>query len=265
MGGLDRRGLRATFTEDAELYDRVRPGYPLALFDDLAELASVGPHCRVLEIGCGTGQATVPLARRGWRVVAVELGPEMASVARRKLAAFPTVQVVTSAFEDWPLPMEPFDLVFAATAFHWVDPDVRICKAAAALQIGSHLATVRTHHIAGGSTRFFAEVQACYERFDPSTTPGLRLPSTVEIPFDNPELDRSGLFSACEFRRYEWEVSYSTTHYLDLLNTYSGHRALDPTSRAALLDCIGQLIDASFGGRITKRYLTELRVAARTV
>jgi protein-L-isoaspartate O-methyltransferase len=92
MGDLDRRGLRATFTEDAELYDRVRPGYPLALFDDLAELANVGPHCRVLEIGCGTGQATVPLARRGWRVVAVELGPQMASVARRKLAAFPTVQ-----------------------------------------------------------------------------------------------------------------------------------------------------------------------------
>jgi hypothetical protein len=91
----------------------------------------------------------------------------------------------------------------------------------------------------------------------PSTPPGLRLPSTVELPLDNAELDRSGLFSSSEFRRYEWEVSYSTTHYLDLLNTYSGHRSLDPTSRAALLDWIGQLIDARFGGRITKRYLAR--------
>jgi hypothetical protein len=112
----------------------------------------------------------------------------MAAVARRNLVAFPTVQVVTSAFEDRPLPMKPFDLVFAATAFPWVDPDVRVRKAAAALRVGGYLATVQTHHVAGGSTRFFAEVQACYERFDPSTPPGLRLPSTSPILF----IDRRG-------------------------------------------------------------------------
>ena len=89
-----------------------------ALFDDLGGLTSVGPDCHVLEIGCGTGQATAPLAQRGGRVVAVELGPVMAAVARRNLAAFPTVQVVTSAFEDWPLPIEPFDLVFAGVSIN---------------------------------------------------------------------------------------------------------------------------------------------------
>lgn len=68
--------------------------------------------------GCGTGQATAPLAQRGGRVVAVELGPETAAVARRNLAAFPTVQVLTSAFEDWPLPIEPFDLVFAGVSIN---------------------------------------------------------------------------------------------------------------------------------------------------
>ena len=87
-----------------------------ALFDDLGGLTSVGPDCHVLEIGCGTGQATAPLAQRGGWVVAVELGPEMAADARRNLAAFPTVQVVTSAFEDWSLPIEPFDLVFAGVS-----------------------------------------------------------------------------------------------------------------------------------------------------
>ncbi|HET8788172.1 MAG TPA: rRNA adenine N-6-methyltransferase family protein, partial [Actinomycetes bacterium] len=70
----DRERLRSTFDQVADLYDRVRPGYPAALFDDLAELAGVGPGARVLEIGPGTGQATVPLAERGCRVVAVELG-----------------------------------------------------------------------------------------------------------------------------------------------------------------------------------------------
>src|SRR3712207_9472293 len=87
----DAKRLRAIFDEDAERYDRARPGYPPALFDDLAALAGIGPGCRVLEIGCGTGQATVPLAERGCEVVAVELGPQMAAVARRNLARFPAV------------------------------------------------------------------------------------------------------------------------------------------------------------------------------
>jgi hypothetical protein len=72
----------------------------------------------------------------------------VAAVARRRLARFPTVQVVTAAFEGWPWPAEPFDLVLAV------------------------------------------------------------------------------------FRRYEWERSYSTAGYRELLLTYSGHRALQPAAPA---------------------------------
>jgi hypothetical protein len=64
------------------------------------------------------------------------------------------------------------------------------------------------------------------------------------------------------FRRYEWELPYTTAGYLQVLLTYSGHRALDPAAKAGLLDCIANLIDGGYGGRITKRYLTELRVAS---
>ena len=85
MSSADRKRerLRVTFDQAAELYDRARPGYPPALFTDLAELAGIGPGCRVLEIGCGTGQATGPLAKRGCQVVAVELGAALAAAARR--------------------------------------------------------------------------------------------------------------------------------------------------------------------------------------
>ncbi|MBO0880309.1 MAG: class I SAM-dependent methyltransferase [Mycobacterium sp.] len=264
MADCDRRRLRTTFTEDAELYDRARPGYPPELFDDLAELTTVGKDCRVLEIGCGTAQATIPLARRGCQVVAVELGAQMADIARRNLAMFPAVRVATAAFEDWGLPDEPFDVVFAATAFHWIDPATRVQKAADALRIGGSLATITTHHIAGGSVDFFHEAQACYEKFDPATPVGLRLVPAVEIPRDSTETDRSGRFGPALFRRYEWELSYSTGQYVELLNTYSGNRALDPAHRIPLLECIGKLIDGSYGGQITKRYLSELQVATRS-
>jgi SAM-dependent methyltransferase len=167
----DRERLRSTFDQAAELYDRVRPRYPPALFDDLAELTGIGPGSRVLEIGPGTGQATIPLAERGCQVVAVELGAHLAAVARRNLARFPAVEVVTAAFEAWPLPSEPFDLVLAATAFHWIDPAVRVDKAADALRPGGWLATIATHHVAGGDESFFAEAQDCYICWDPATPP----------------------------------------------------------------------------------------------
>ena len=258
----DRDLLRSTFDQDAERYDRARPGYPGALFHDLAELTSIGPGSRVLEIGPGTGQATRPLAERGCRVVAVELGAGLAALARRNLAGFPSVEVVNAAFEDWPLPAEPFDLVLAATAFHWIDPSVRVDKVADALRPGGFVATVATHHVAGGDESFFAEAQDCYVRFDPGTPAALTLEPATDIPTAHYGLDQSGRFGPATIRRYQWDWRYTTASYIDLLLTYSGHRALDPEAQRNLLDCIAQLIDSGYGGQITKRYLTELRVAA---
>jgi SAM-dependent methyltransferase len=259
----DNARLRITFDEDAELYDRVRPGYPYRMFDDLAQLAGVGPGCRVLEIGAGTGIATVPLAGRGCRITAVELGANMAAVAARKLAAYPDVEVVVADFEEWPLRPEPFDLVLVATAYHWLDPAARVGKVARALKPGGALAVVETHHIAGGDERFFADAQGCYERFDPATPPGLRLEPPAAIP-RNADTDASADFRPAVFRRYEWEYAYATHAYLDLLMSYSGHRALPAPERRNLLDCIAALIDGRHGGRITKRYLTQLWVAHRS-
>ncbi|GGT33608.1 class I SAM-dependent methyltransferase [Streptomyces chromofuscus] len=255
--------LSRTFDEDAELYDRARPGYPPELFDDLTEVAGIEPGCHVLEVGPGTGQATLPLAERGCRITAVELGADMAAVARRNLAGFAAVEIVTADFETWPLPQEPFDAVVSATAFHWIDPAVRMTKAADALRPGGALAVVATQHVAGGSAEFFVEVQECYERFDPATPPGLRLPSPQDVDTSDhaDEVARSGRFGPVVFRRYAWDLTYSTAEYLEVLRTYSGHRALPPEARDGLLECIAGLIDRRYGGRVTKRYLTELRVA----
>jgi SAM-dependent methyltransferase len=254
---------RRTFNEDPELYDRRRPGYPDELFDDLAALAHLGPGSRVLEIGSGSGKATVPLARLGYRVTAVELGAELAMVARRNLAEFRDAEIIVSTFEDWLLPAVAFDLVLFATSFHWIDPQVRVVKSAAALRPGGSLAIVSTHHVAGGTERFFVDVQRCYERFEPDTPPGLRLPPASQLPPDVDELTGSGLFGSARIRRYEWDQTYTTDEYIDVLMTYSGHRAMHDGPREQLLACTRDLIDRDHGGQITKRYMTQLAVADR--
>jgi SAM-dependent methyltransferase len=264
MTDTSRESLRATFGQDAELYDQCRPGYPDRVFDDLATLAGLDVDSRVLEIGCGTGQATLPVARLGCTIVAVELSPDMAAVARRNLAPFPSVIIVASAFEDWQPPTEAFDTVISATAFHWIDPNVRMRKAADLLRPDAALAVISTHHVAGGTDAFFADAQRCYERFDPTTPPGLRLSTGDETPDETAEFGQSGRFGPVEFRRYRWQHTYTTREYLNLLMTYSGPRAMTPQARSGLFTCIAHLIDNHHGGQITKQYMTRLAIAHKT-
>lgn len=255
MSTEDRLRTRARFDSVAAVYDRVRPGYPPALFTDLAELAGVGPGTRVLEIGCGTGQASVPIAALGADLLAVELGPRLAALAAAKIGAD---RVVTADFDTW-RPDTSFDVVFSATAFHWLDPATRLDRAADVLVPGGALATVTTHHVAGGTESFFAEVQAYYRRFEPGWRPH-GLPPADEVPYDTAVGDRFGKPVFC---RYQWTAGYHTADYLDLLRTYSTTLSLPGPAAAGLLRGIGQLIDGRYGGRISKRYLTELRVVRR--
>src|SRR6266581_5589476 len=94
----DREGLRQTFNQAAGSYQRARPDYPGELFDDLVTVAGLAPGDRLLEIGCATGKATFPLARRGFQVTCIELGADLAALARRNLDG-PGVEVIEGRFE----------------------------------------------------------------------------------------------------------------------------------------------------------------------
>jgi hypothetical protein len=110
---------------------------------------------------------------------------------------------------------------------------------------------------------FFDAVQGCYETWMPGTPTGLRLPAAASIASTTDELSAGGRFGSLVARRYEGDIAYSTDEYLELLCTYSNHLALSPTVRRGLLDCIRELIDGRFGGRVVKRYLWELAFAFR--
>jgi protein-L-isoaspartate O-methyltransferase len=263
LGPPADRSLRTTFNQVASTYGQARPNPPPELFDELVELTRVPPGGRVLEIGCGTGIATVALARRGYQVVAVELGGDLAVSARQNLALYPNVDVEHAAFEEWSLPAEPFDVVTAFSAWHWLDPDVALGKAARALRPGGALAIVGGEHVAGGDTNFFNEMQGCYERFMPGTPTGLRLRDASEIPPNDWGTAASEAFEPPQFRRFVQVTHYTTATYLDLLRSFSGHIALAPNNRDALFACVEELLEGRFGGQVRRATLTELCVARR--
>lgn len=255
---MERTRLRTTFDEAAELYDSARPGYPAAVVDDLVALAGLGAGSRAVEIGPGTGQATIPLAERGVEVVAVELGESLAAVAARNLARFPAVEVVCADFETWEPPRGDFDAVVAFTAFHWLDPATRVERCARVLRSGGSLAVVKTQHVTPeGGDPFFADVQDAYVRAGEARAAPI-LPD--EVPDLRAELVAGGHFEEPAVRRYVWEVEYDADSYLAVLDTYSGHRAMPPDVRGALYREIRELIG---GRRIRKVYLAILHVARR--
>jgi SAM-dependent methyltransferase len=255
------RRTALTFNEVATLYHKVRPRYPQELFNDLFELTNLPQNARILEIGAGTGIATIELVKRGFHVVALEPGGHMASLLKENLKEY-KLDVIVSTFEDWTLPEEKFDLVVSFTAFHWLDPETRYQRIYEILAPKGYLAVVKYHHVAGGDRAFFDEVQKYYKHYKPDE-PELKLMEASEFKPNTQVFHDSGLFKEPITRNYLTEEIYSRAEYEQLLLTYSDHRILEEKKRSQLLNSIGTLIDKCYGGQIRKCYLHELVVACR--
>ena len=251
------------FGEVAEQYDRVRPGYPESLVDDVMTTASLQPGDAVLEVGCGTGKATVSIGSRGLRVLAIEPDENMAAVARRNCARL-DVEVVTSSFEDFLVTDGSFALVLSAQAWHWVQPGLRVEKAHGALRAGGALALC-WNRPDWPDTEVSRALDVAYERIAPglgARTPG-RSPQDVGRKACTDELSASPLFGPLAFTEHPWSMSYDTATYLELLATQSDHRMLDPATRDRLFEAVAHVVDAE-GGAITVSYFADLYVAHRS-
>jgi SAM-dependent methyltransferase len=208
MTFADRRHLGAVFDDVPELYDRVRPGYPDELFADLAAVTGAGHGSAVLEVGCGTGQATRSLAALGCVVTAVERGSAMATVARQRLGGFANVTIETSSFEEWNDHDRRFDGLVAAASWHWVNSDIGWRRAREVLQRGGWLAVLGNGVVRRlDEPEVYASTADIHERFSPGDADWSHPPLEDEVratshgwgPPNNPP---AGLFGATEVRWY---------------------------------------------------------------
>lgn len=253
---------RDTFDAIADVYDRVRPGYPDALYSDLGELAALPGGARILELGCGTGKATRGFAERGFELLGLDPGGELLKVAARNLARFPNVVLERTRFEDWPPPPEPFHLVFAAQSFHWIDEKIAFAKSADVLRAGGHLA------VFGNVPRPLApELAAALERVHPGPLRVLAQAPPERWYRDRDPMrarfERSGRFGEVHVRRYPWTAEYDAQAYADLLRSRSAYQMLEAEKRERLIAGVVEAVEA-LGGVVRTPYETQLYFAPRS-
>ena len=268
MADPNRRALGRVFNEVPELYDRVRPGYPDELFADLVTLTRVDERSSVLEVGCGTGQATRSLAALGCAVTAVEQGVDMAALARQRIATFRNVKVETSTFEEWDDRGRRFDLLVAASAWHWVDPSIGWRRAHDVLSPGGWMALLG--HVVvrrPGEPEVYAETADLHERFSPGHPDWGHPPleddvRSTDVGWGLVE-DPGGLFGPTIVRWYPTVQWFNAEGFADLLRSTSLYRGLDRDVREPLLDAVAERIRTRMGDRAARRYLSVLRVGQR--
>ena len=252
--------LRTTFDAIVRDYDELRPHYPQALIEDAIALSGLPPGGHILEIGCGPGTATLPFARRGYEMLCLELGPNLAAHAAAKCSAYPRVRVQTTSFEDWPLQPRAFDLVLSASAFHWIPAEIGYAKSAAALREGGSLALAWNRHEAA-DTPFFRAVRAYWQEMEPRVYQHARRPPPEEMErLTLADFEASGCFGPVEIRRYDWTQTYSADQYARLLGTYSVLARIEEQRRRQLLDGVRELAERH-GGTVTRPYQAVLYLA----
>ena len=280
-GASERDRLRLTFDAVAADYQEARPEYPDELYETLISLTAISPETDALcEVGSASGKATRTLAERGFTITCVELGPALAAEARRNLAGFDRVTVVNADFETW-VPgddrspgwpasgardrsVSSFGLVFAATAWHWIDPAVKYAKAAALLRPGGHLAFWEAVHVTpAGGDPFFAELQDVYDEIGEGAPPGHVFQKPETLASFEADIAASGLFTDIVIWRFDWEIRYSAEEYIRLIGTFSSHIAMEPWQRDRLYGEIRRRLARRPDGLVRRHWGGVLHVARK--
>ncbi len=246
-------------------YEAARPGYPDALFRDIAEFAHLDSNAKILEIGAGPGQATEYFVQSDYAITALEISEKQVSFLNDKYSCHAHFNCVCAAFEDYVCESNSYDLIFSATAFHWINPEVgypkahRLLKKNGAMAVFWHLAS-----IVEPKTELLQQIRAIYRTHAPQLDDYLTEAEAAELhQLRISQIQTQSLFSSPATRVYRWQDEYSTQRYLQLMNSYSDFHSIDQSKRGAIMDGVAALIDGA-GGTILIPQEVRLYMARKT-
>lgn len=253
--GMD---LRLTFNEDALNYDRFRPTYTDELFDDVIHFSSLNSSKDALEIGIGTGQATLPFLKTGCQITAIEIGDKMAQFSRKKFAKYKSFEVINQEFESVQLDENAYDLIYSASAFHWIPKEIGLPKVYSLLKSGCVFAwfsvqpaPTQEHSIIHEE---FQKVYCKHSKYfgDEKSLTDLQMRKNQA---EEKRLNRSNAIKQYGFvdvtdKLYYGSRTFNAEDYTALISTYSDHMAMPEDIRIPFLKEISDIINA-YGGKFT--------------
>jgi len=137
--------LRLAFNDIPSEYDKFRPSYVSELYADIADYSDINQDSRLLEIGIGTGQATLPFLKMNCDLTAIELGTDLAAYTNEKFHSYKKFQIKNISFEDFENPDNSFDMIYSASAFHWIPEEIGYAKVYRLLKSGGTFARFANH------------------------------------------------------------------------------------------------------------------------
>ncbi|MGL5440476.1 MAG: class I SAM-dependent methyltransferase [Filifactoraceae bacterium] len=217
--------LRFKFNEDEKNYDKYRPTYPKELFLDIVNYTKMPIDCKVLEIGIGTGQATLPFLESGCRVTALELGNNLTEYVKNKFNQYKNLDVLNEDFMEYTIEKNTFDLVYCATAFHWLPLEEGYSKVKNVLKDNGAIALFWNHPFPNRQDDMSNIAnKKIYDKYLPSDKDRIEF-SKNDCQKHIDELERFG-FKDITSKLYYRKRTLTSSEYISLLNTYSDHRSL---------------------------------------
>ncbi len=203
-------------------YDRLRPQYPIALYEDIIAYSGIKAGAKLLEIGAGTGIATAYFLKNNFQVDAIEPGINLSAFMLQKFCDHKNLKLITKDFESSTLNNDHYDLVYSATAFHWVNPIIGYTKIKHILKPSQSLALFWNHPFVGDENDIVHQaIQKQYQKyFDNKKAPRKFLESDLQ---QQVTLLSDNDFVNVETKLYHAKRQLNADDYVALLNTYSDH------------------------------------------
>ena len=260
------QGKKWTFNTVADTYEKIRPGYLEELYQALLAYAPLDASRSAVEIGIGGGQATPPVLKTGCALTAVEYGGQLAQLCREKFSDYSRFSVITGRFEDADLPDSAFDLVYSASAFHWIPEETGYPKVFRILKPGGAFARFANHpYQAKDNPALFEEIQNAYaEYYYPyyKKQPGKLGEYTEEQAAARAAIaDRYG-FTETRYALFHRVRTLSAAEYRMLIGTYSDHITIEESIRERFFDAVEETINRH-GGSISIFDTIDMQLARR--
>ncbi len=259
-------GLGWTFDTVASTYEKLRPGYTEELYKMIFDYVALNDSCYAVEVGIGGGQATLPILKTACNLTAVEYGAEFTKLCNEKFKEYGNFSIITNKFEDIDFPDDAYDLVYSASAFHWIPESVGYTKVFSMLKSGGAFARFANHPYRGkGNLPLSEEMDRIYAEYyykfyhKKQETP---TEYSEEQAVQRAKIAEKYGFVDIKYALFHRTRTFLANEYSMLLGTYSDHIAIEEGVRKEFFSKIEDAIN-HHGGSITVYDTIDLQLARK--